>query len=210
MTEWKADRPPALSLYPRKPQDRRKGRTQSAKEGGTWADFVETVAEAARKRARRARGKTGKRLPKSGDPTGLWPASLTCDFLRGAEGIRCKNWPMKGATRCRHHGGYRQNPAHPATVALYQSGEITKADQRKRARAELATGGYPELIQIRDAIKARTGGSRVPSHVLLEGIKTAREDDGGMAWRRFLHSLPILRQRDTRESEAPAERSGET
>jgi hypothetical protein len=205
MTEWKASWLPPLSVYPA----RRPTRNNQKHQGDTWDAFLEKVAEAARKRPKRA-GIKGKRLPKSGDPTGLWPAKITCDFLRGAAQVRCRSWPMKGATRCVRHGGLRQNPAHPATVRLYQSGEIAKADQRKRARAELATGDYPELASIRDAIKARTGQKAIPSHVLLEGIRAAREDDGGMAWRRFLHNQPIMRQKHT-ETEKPqgAERSGE-
>ncbi len=172
----------------------------------TWDEFVRSVNEAARKRPRR--GGNPASLPPH-DPTRLWPIrqERRCKFIRHT-GKQCGSWAMVGGDRCHKHGGYRQTPHNPATIALVHKGEIARADEKRRAAGELSNGTWDRGLMeaAKRAIRERTGQRRIPPEVLLTGLKAMVHEDGGIAWRRFLASQqPIA----TREPEPNTAQRGE-
>lgn len=190
-------RGPVFGLYEGKAAKRHKlftaGKSISIAPAG-WGRFVAEVAEAAAKARPKRKGQS-KPVPNSSDPTRLHPPRLQCDYQM-ASGKRCSHWPIRGATRCRHHGGYRQAPGADVTIRLFMTGEIDEADRRMKAQAELGKVDPAVLKAARSAIKERCGTKAVPSHILLEGCNLMEQDDGGVAWRRYLAGLPVFKRRD--------------
>lgn len=88
---------------------------------------------------------------------------------------------MQGANRCASHGGYRQNPKHPATVRLYREGTIEeKARAIELARAQR---GDPKTQEMR--LTLRNLGI-VADPITIEQAIQASQDKSGRAWRRFI------------------------
>lgn len=163
-----------------------KGRAKGA--GGiTWAEFVDRVAAQARRSGSR-RGNADN-MTNAGNIDTLWgqpiPKDRQCAFTwsKGDKmGKRCGNWAMKGATRCRAHGGYRQNPDHPATARRLN--DILTLDAHKRAVNELRSAPHDARRAVEEALQA----VQVPLRpvTVLQGIEALQMDDGGRAWRRFI------------------------
>ncbi len=92
------------------------------------------------------------------------PGADRCQFI-GRRGNECRNRAMRGATRCRLHGGLRQVPHHPATVAAYRAGRVHEAHSAKathgsKSRPIKGEGAQPPLVsaaaakqQVRDTLE---------------------------------------------------------
>lgn len=160
---------------------------RSVTSGSTWAEFVERVAAAAKPKSNRP-GNTAT-LSHAGDASSLWgepiPADRRCTFTHRKgdnAGKRCGNWAMKGAKRCRAHGGYRQNPEHPATAR--RLADVLAVDLTRKARATLRDADP----RARSAVEQALTEIQIPRRpeTVLQGIEALQADDGGRAWRRFL------------------------
>jgi len=161
-----------------------------------WERFAERVREAAKRQRPKSKG-TPENLT-AGPPSRLHPPRKRCVHVSRKSGARCKNWPMRGATRCHLHGGHAQVPDHPATIAHLQ--EIERQAEHSKHR-QLVRDAPQEA---REAAKAETKRRGLGAHNadLWQGIQAFQSDDGGRAWRRWLTSL------DARTSKRPGDVGG--
>jgi hypothetical protein len=155
----------------------------------SWDEFVKAVGEAAKGGAKRIVPGPVENLTHAGNASALWPAARVCVFVR-KDGSRCKSWPMKGARHCVRHGGYREVPAHPATIRLYRTGQIAEHGDERRASQDLQA--YP--LQDRQAVKNIIKGTsaqrrRATARLILAGLQAMHADDAGKSWRRWLESV---------------------
>lgn len=160
----------------------------------TWEKFVEQAAETAkrveRKKPRRmteaqlANLKLSQKGQGRPDPT----PEGRCDFIK-RDGSQCGNWAMRGASRCHTHGGYRQNPNHPATGRRFLSGDVDRQTQHREARDRVAKGDPKARSAAQRELKDRGIGRNAVD--TLEGMTAFLADDGGKTWRRWLKSLNI-------------------
>jgi hypothetical protein len=101
------------------------------------------------------------------------------------KGKRCGRWAMKGATRCPCHGGYRQNPEHPATVRriadIQHQHEAMKAHQKVRA---IAPARINEI-----SLTLRQWGLPLSPGNILDGSNALDIDDNGRAYRRWIEQV---------------------
>lgn len=159
-----------------------------------WQDFVRQVSEAAQRKPR-----TSAATPPPGDPAALRPENplyqkRRCQHVSAKSGKQCKNWSMRGATRCHFHGGYRQAPTHPATVRLFTSGEIDRQSEHIAKRPLIyERGRETERREAQRALLERRLGSHAAD--VLEGMNAFAADDGGKAWRRWLATLDARQTR---------------
>ena len=170
----------------------------------SWPKFVRLVAAAAAK-ARKPRTKANRQVQAqldnlrpdyTGERLKVKP-SRQCTFIK-KDGSRCRNWNLRGAQRCRNHGGYRQNPAHPGTVALYRSGYIQFLTERRNAYKQLARDVSPNAKQ-QAIMMLRKSNTRLTAQRALEGAKAFECNDNGIAWRRWCYLInrtPINHQQN--------------
>lgn len=157
----------------------------------SWEDFTQEVERAA------ARARSGNRnAPGRTENLTLGvfhhpPDDRRCQFVMKS-GKRCGSWAMGQGGRCRMHGGYRLNPAHPATLRLYRRGIIDQTTAVKEARDTLdREHSDREGLDARRAVKDELRARRIrrdPAAV-LEGVRAYRENDAGRAWRRWLRLM---------------------
>jgi len=170
----------------------------------TWDEFVEQVREAwEREQRRKPRGaRTPENLKPGRAAETLWQnpkyAERRCRHVNSQSGKRCRQWAMRGATRCREHGGIRENPAHPAAVKAYARGDIDRETAHKAHKAQVKAAPQEEQDNARSALRDR--GLAPHSADMLQGIEAQRQDDNGKAWRRWLKTL------DNRASQAQVKR----
>jgi len=158
-----------------------------SRRAGPWKEFMQRVSDAAVKEAGRVRmapddPRRDNLRPEPGFKPP--PPDRTCQFVhtKGAKkGRRCRQWAMRGATRCMRHGGYREVPEHPATVRRLS--KIITVDARKKMRRRVIDAD-PKLRRIVQKALASMGIPRRPETVVI-GIEALEADDGGRAWRRF-------------------------
>jgi hypothetical protein len=153
-----------------------------------WDDFVQAVGEAAQGAKRGGRGPV-ENLTQAGDASPLWPAARVCAFVR-KDGSRCKSWPMRGALHCLKHGGYREVPAHKATIRLYRTGQIAEHGDERRASQGLQAYTPQDRQAVKNAIR-ETGAQRrrATARLMLEGLQAMHQDDNGIAWRRWIEAV---------------------
>jgi hypothetical protein len=153
-----------------------------------WSEFIDRVTEAASKPKSAQRG-IPSNMTNAANIESLWgkpiPKDRQCSFVHSRgdkKGKRCGAWAMKGATRCVRHGGYRQNPTHPATVRKLQ--DALAVDVSRRATASLRQTDPHARRAVEDALRA----SEIPlrAATILQGVEAYQMDDNGKAWRRFL------------------------
>lgn len=167
----------------------------------TLTKFLEQVTEAAQK-PKRTRTPPDHKWS-SCDASHLWgnpiPDDKRCNFVHqkgDKKGKRCGRWAMKGAKRCPCHGGYRQNPSHPATIRRLD--DIVQAVAEADAAKELRKlPNQKDLETIRNTI--RDIGAAFSPSIALEGVKAYQLDDAGKAFRRWrentIKHAPKLAQR---------------
>jgi glucans biosynthesis protein len=158
--------------------------------------FLAAVAEAAR-RAIKKRGTRGLNISpaslraldvaRSSDRTrGVRAARRAprCDKIR-TNGLPCRAPALRGATRCRWHGGLRQVVNHPGNIRRWLSGKYARQDRIRAAHR--AWRDAPR--ENRDLVLSIVPEDRQRDILLLtEGLAAldAGFFDGGRAWRRFL------------------------
>jgi len=93
------------------------------------AQFLEDVAEAARQKRRRPRGRpTPQNLTEEGRRVGLGAMRMAPKCrTRRLNGERCRNPAMKGSTRCLKHGGRVEVPAHPHNIRRFFSNAMSES-----------------------------------------------------------------------------------
>ena len=155
--------------------------------GMSWAQFHARVATAAAKPKGRGNGPVANLRPSI--VANLWgqpiPDHRRCDFKwsKGErKGDRCKAWAMKGAARCARHGGYRQNPEHPATIR-----RMPDIEQRMFIAAsvkQLRNMNHKHRTDTESALR----GEALPlsPQNIVNGYEALTQDDNGTAWRRFI------------------------
>lgn len=155
----------------------------------SWHKFLEEVTEAA---AKRPKGGPYNLIP-AADPSTLWgqpiPLDKRCDFIHQKgpnKSKRCGRWAMKGAKRCPVHGGYRQNPKHPATIKRLDHivHAVQEVDAARTLRLEPDKGTHNT---IRTYLRER--GEALNPSTVLEGIKAMQMDDNGKAFRRWAKTI---------------------
>ncbi|WP_288927234.1 hypothetical protein [uncultured Maritimibacter sp.] len=160
----------------------------------SWNDFKAEVAKAAKRKPAKkgARGPLSNLipLPPYRPPT----PEERCQFVK-ANGEQCGLRHMKGATRCHYHGGYRQNPTHPATVRMFREGRIDAIEAERAARRVIYALPPKERKEAQSAAIAelRARGLDFRNVTILEGIEAYRAGDGGRAWRRWCANLPTAK-----------------
>lgn len=157
-----------------------------------WSQFVEQVRKAAQRKPNRSHGPV-ECLTNAGNDRSLWGnpekyAEGRCKHVNHKTGAQCKKWALQGASRCNFHGGYRENPQHPGAVALYQSGELDRHDQHRKAMYRVYKRGREEE---REAAKQAMRSHGLICHApdLLDGMDAYIMDDNGRAWRRWIGTL---------------------
>lgn len=171
--------------------------TKRSTQPDTWEEYVAKVEAAAKSRRKGGNGLTANLRPGRAKET-LWNNPRfekdRCKAMtgqsRGTE--RCTHWAMIGSQYCRHHGGYRENPAHPATIRLFNEGAVTLHTLHR----ELGPEVHRAPAEVRNAVKSeiKAAGVRPHNATILEGIKAHEADDGGQAWRRWRASLAARSQ----------------
>jgi hypothetical protein len=194
-------------------RDRRRDGLTVWKDGknvsGYLGPFLKRVQAAAVKQAKR-KGHPNPQNLKRGDTSPLWaqpiPDKRRCDHVysdtgrnreKGRVGQQCKRWAMHGASRCNDHGGYRQNPEHPATVRRLADIEMMHAAAQARIAIHTAD---PHIAQhVKTSIHSR--GLPLSPQTIAAGIDAITRDDNGKAWRRYLDQLtaPTSEQRARKE-----------
>lgn len=209
------------SLSPRKAHILQHMRRDQRRNGLTvWKDgknvsgylgpFLKRVQAAAAKRGKPKTGKGNPQNLKKGDTSPLWaqpiPDKRQCDHIysdsarnreKGRAGKRCASWAMHGASRCRAHGGYRQNPEHPATIRRLADIEMMHA--AAQARIAIARADPHTAQHVKTSIESR--GLPLSPQTIADGINALERDDNGKAWRRYLEQLtaPTTEQRARKE-----------
>lgn len=149
---------------------------------------LERATAAALKRSK-GNGKGNPDLP-VGDPVHLWgkpiPKNRRCTFVSSSrdpkrKGKGCKNWAMKGAKRCAVHGGYRQNPEHPATIRRLDD----VIESRNELSAAQTLRSHPNKARAHIENTLRDMGGALTPTVVLEGVLAYEQDDNGKAFRRW-------------------------
>jgi hypothetical protein len=156
-------------------------------ETDTFTEFVHKV-EAAAAKPKKARG-TGNQanLLNGTDGEYFWPIreDRRCAFTHtkgDRAGKRCGAWSMRNGTRCARHGGYREQPDHPATIrrlALIQHQQAKSIANKELRRAPPKTRHTVE-----QALELE--GLPLSPSTVLQGVQAYIIDDNGKAWRRFI------------------------
>jgi len=146
-----------------------------------WDEYVERATKAARQT--RKGGKTVANLI-GNQVTLVWPCPdcLRCQFVGVRLGRRCKQYAVRGATRCRMHGGLREVPDHPANGRALLRGVISQHEETKAAKAFLYQ--HPLREQTYQMLVSH-GLDRSPVSV-KSAIEAQEADDTGQAWRKWL------------------------
>ena len=155
----------------------------------TFEEFVKEVEEAARKGGEhRPRAQAQTSLDNLAPIPGYHkpPPDRQCDFIMRTN-ARCPNWSMRGATRCQSHGGYRQNPKHPATIRLLLNGDLYEEANERAAAGELHLTDKEIVDTCKTALLAI--GAKFNRQMLLQATKAYTADPAGKTWRRYLSSI---------------------
>ncbi len=167
--------------------------------GMPWAEYAQRVLEAASKPRRRnphAKGRpTTVSLYKKPTP------DRQCDFVKKT-GQRCGCWAMKGAERCSAHGGYRQNPEHPASFKRLD--EILDRAEETKANTTIYTKMNPKSVHlVQETLRAE--GLPCRPTLVVEGMHAYELDDNGAAFRRWrtaaIKHQPTTEQRAKRQND---------
>lgn len=186
---------------------------------GKFADFVKKVEAAAAAKPAKIKRTNTHRLKNAGNPAGLWdkpiPDDKRCEFVwsKGPKkGERCRRWAMKGGTRCVSHGGYREQPDHPATIR--RLGMIQAQGARALANKQLRQAPHKLRHTVEEALRAE--GLPLAPETILQGIEAIEQDDAGRAWRRFIKAARLsaptgeLRARKKKLASRPERTSRDT
>lgn len=166
--------------------------------GESLAEYEEKVAEAARRKRKRAANHSPnskanlKPSPVQGTLKEYHPPTpeRRCQHVNHKTGNQCKNWSIHGATRCHKHGGYRQNPNHPGSIKLYEKGAIAAELTNRAARQELYK--HPLRQEAYNALRAAGAPPTYKNN--LDLANALQIDDNGKTYRAVLAQI-------TRESE---------
>lgn len=169
-------------------------KTRKIKDPDTWAEFMAKVRLAKSKQIKHpnkvmTRTNGLANLDKAKRSCGYFPVKRPCDFTRN--GVRCLVYAMRGATRCHFHGGYRQNPSHPATIRLLTEGRLTAVTANKQAWQALihirtTPVGASAEREARQVMQSH--GQNITGQSLLEGTLALLriDNDAGKSWRGWL------------------------
>lgn len=160
--------------------------------------FREAVAQAARKG-----GRHRPKLPSDGSLEAL-AAAREADPMRGVREARqaarcgatckrtgrpCRQPAVRGATRCRMHGGLREAPEHPANLRRYWNGRLDRglamAAARKRWREAWAALTIEQRMTVAAVLPA---GARAADRGRGALALLVLEQDGGRAWRKWMQA----------------------
>ncbi len=164
---------------------------------GNWAKFVTAVEESARKSPLR-----GARAGHPASLANLRSHQCRIDQLlnvtRRCQQIkydrsRCKCWAMLGgATRCHHHGGYRETPNNLATKRALSIGLLYQMTANRAARRTLAKMNTTEDTvakrEAREALRIQ-GHTRQINDAVLTGACAFQRNDAGKSWRSWLRDI---------------------
>ena len=114
-----------------------------------------------------------------------------CTAIRSSTGERCKNAPVRGAERCRMHGGLLEVPGHQANARALFTGRLDPgyADARRQFYAfdrDIRQAVHHAQEKVGGA-KPRRGRYHWPT--LLAGAQALALDDEGLAFRRWLAAI---------------------
>jgi hypothetical protein len=155
------------------------------------AQFLKDVAEAARQRRRKPRGRPSpQNMTEEGRRLGLEAIrnAPRCRSVR-RNGERCKNPAMKGATRCLKHGGRVEVPAHPHNIRRFFSGiTVSEKDSYQRSREAWDQMTYREQ---REFLAMLPAGIAKKSKLVFYAASVWKqiEKDDFVAWSRLLEDL---------------------
>lgn len=160
-----------------------------------WDEYLERVTTAAQK-PKSVGGCTIANLKRGGpEPLLNVRPERQCDFkhTKGAKaGHRCRRWAMKGARRCYHHGGMRQNPEHPSAVKRLH--DALHIDAGRKAAQSLKDAPPKARATVEQALRDNDLPLRVQT--VAAGVDAYQRDDNGRAWRRWLKEAKKARPSD--------------
>lgn len=104
----------------------------------------------------------------------------------------CKAAAMTGSKYCKRHGGYRQNPAHPGSIARLMNGKLHRLKAAGKAHKVWKTSTIEERKTV---LRTEIPDPR-PSSLIINranGLKALRAAprDNGEAWRRWIASQAL-------------------
>lgn len=142
-----------------------------------WKAFAAAV-EASGDRRRRGKGSQLHLVPKDASAFAVAPR---CSVIRqGGAGERCRCPAVRGASRCYWHGGLLEVPAHPGNRKQLEKYHARIA----RAAARTQTYLLPREARQQAALHYRGAGR--DWHAILAGAQAYLQDDGGLAFRRWM------------------------
>lgn len=115
-----------------------------------------------------------------------------CQAVSRRTGKPCRQPALKGATRCKSHGGRLEVPDHPSNIRRIRDGSFAAYLAERRAWADLKAASKEE----RDAVEGACPPAVRSARIRMAGVEAYRaaHHDGGRAWRNWLNSLQPLRK----------------